>query len=124
MELVVVGAAIVAFLVGFHLSGVVPAARHAIATAHAATTVLRNPLLPDDDKEVAVRKAGVSLLGSAVSILVRGLGAVLVALVPVVLADLLGLAESDAALALLLRWEVILATSAVLAVVWLVVASA
>ena len=123
MELVVVGAVIVAFLVGFRVSGVVPAATRAIGTAHAAATIMRDPALPDDDKEVAVRKAGVSLLASAVSILVRGFGAVLAALVPVVLADLLGLADSAEVLAFLARWDVILATSAGLAVAWLVVAS-
>jgi hypothetical protein len=121
MQLLIVGATVVAFLVGFRLSGIVPAATRAMATAQAATAVMRNPALTDEHKEVAVRKAGLSLLASSLSILLRGLVAVLVAVVPIVLADLLGLADAEASLTFLTRWEVILATSAGLTAVWLIV---
>jgi hypothetical protein len=119
MELFVAGATIVAFLIGFRISGVVPAAARAIGTARAASTVMRSSVLPDDDKEIAVRKAGLSLLGSALSISLRSLVALLAAMVPILLADLAGLADSDTILAFLARWDVILVSSVAVIVIWL-----
>ena len=120
MELFVAGATIVAFLIGFRFSGVVPAAARALGTARAASTVMRSSALPDEDKEAAVRKAGLSLLGSTLSILLRSLAALLAALVPILLADMVGLADSGAILAFLARWDVILGASAVVTAIWLI----
>ena len=119
--LLVAGLAATAFLVGFHLSGVVPAARRALVTARSASAVMRNPALHDDDKEVAVRQAGLSLLGSVFSILLRSVLAFLALLTPILVADLAGLVDAGAALAFLARWDVALVTAAAMTAIWLVV---
>jgi hypothetical protein len=120
MLLLVASLGVAAFLVGFRLSGVVPAASRALGTARAAYAVMRSPALHDDDKESELRRAGVSLLGSAVSILARSLAAFLAALVPILLADLTGLADRDTTVAFLARWDVIIVTSTVMIAIWLI----
>jgi hypothetical protein len=109
-----------AFLVGFHFSGVVPAARRALVTARAATSVMRNPAVDDDEKELAVRHAGLSLLASTFSILLRSLLSLLVSFTPILAADLAGLTDTRATLAFLARLDVLLMTAGVMTAVWLV----
>ncbi len=120
MVVLVGSMAAAAFLIGFYFAGVVPAAGRALVTARAASAVMRDPALHDDDKEVAVRTAGISLLGSFVSILLRSLVAIVASLAPILLADLLGLADIATMLAFLSRWDVILVTSAAMIAVWLI----
>jgi len=120
MVVLVASLGVAAFLIGFRFSGVVPAAGRALGTAREASAVLRSPALHDDEKEAAMRKAGVSLLRSALSILLRGLTALLAALVPILLADLAGLADAGATFAFLSRWDVILVMSLVMIAIWLI----
>jgi hypothetical protein len=120
MVLLVACLAVAAFLIGFHLAGVVPAARRAIATARSATGVMRDPALDDLAKEKAVRKAGLSLLSSYASITLRSAAALLASFLPILLADATGLVDKEATMAFLLRWDVILGASAVMIAVWLI----
>ncbi len=120
MVLFVAFLSILGFLAGFHYAGVLPAATRALATAQAATGVMRDHDLDDLAKETAVRKAGLSLLGSFAAIVLRSLAALLAAFVPILLADVAGLAGMDATLAFLARWDVILIASAVMIAGWLI----
>ena len=67
MLLLVGSMAAAAFLIGFHLAGVVPAASRALVTARTASEVMRNPALHDDDKELAVRNEPESRCSAAYS---------------------------------------------------------
>ena len=130
MVFLVASLAVAAFLLGFHLAGVLPAASRAIATARSATGAMRNPALDDLARELmdrtgipgmAAQKAGLSLLGSFASIALRSAAALAVSFVPILLADAMGLVDAGATTAFLLRWDVILGASAVMIAVWLVV---
>ena len=121
MVFLVASLAVAAFLLGFHLAGVLPAASRAIATARSATGAMRNPALDDLAREKAAQKAGLSLLGSFASIALRSAAALAVSFVPILLADAMGLVDAGATTAFLLRWDVILGASAVMIAVWLVV---
>ncbi len=120
MVLFVAILSIAGFLAGFHYAGVLPAATRALATAQAATGVMRDPALDDLAKETAVRKAGLSLLGSFAAIVSRSLAALLAAFAPILLADVAGLAGMETTLAFLARWDVIVIASAAMIAGWLV----
>lgn len=77
--------------------------------------------LDDDAKEIAVRRAGFSVLRGAATITACFAVALGAAYVPVLVADVLGLVPSDASLGVLLRIDFILIVSvAAIAVSWLI----
>jgi len=112
-------AAIAVFLVAFYLLGIVPAARRALGTTQSAMATMRDPAMDELARERAVQSAALGLIGLSVSLLLRSLAALAAAAVPILLFDLLGLAPWQATTAFLGRVDVIVVSSVVIVVGWL-----
>ena len=89
----------------------VPVARNAIRATMAGISSMTDSELDDDSKEVAVRRAGISLILASFSIFWRFLLALAIAAIPILLADMAGLASRDSVFALMLRWDYIVVVS-------------
>lgn len=113
-------AAIGVFLVAFWLFGVVPASAGALAIARGALAAMRDTELDDAAREKTVQRASIRLLGTFVSIVVRGALAVGASLLPIWVADAAGFAKSDQVIAFLSRWDVIVIASIVIVLGYLV----
>lgn len=121
MTILVTALAALAFLAAFQLLGVVPCARSAIATSRQTAAVMSDSNLDDDAKETAVQKAAISLMKGFFGLVLRLLGVLVAAYVPIFLFDAVGLLPESAALAFMLRIDVIVATSVlVIAAIWIV----
>ncbi len=92
---------------------IVPVAQKAVTAAMTGLSTMMDRELDDDAKETAVRGAAFALIGAALSIALRFAGALAIAALPILLFDALGLIESDAVLALMLRLDYILIVSVV-----------
>ncbi|WP_226627997.1 sulfotransferase [Alloyangia pacifica] len=103
--------AVAGFGVGLWRSNVVPVARSAVRTAMVGITAMMDSELGDDAKEVAVRRAGFSLIGAAFGLLWRFALALVLAAVPILGADLIGLVPAEAVLSLMLRLDYIFIVS-------------
>jgi len=99
--------------------GVVAAAGRAVATSREAAESMRDPALSDLEKEHRVQKASLSLMRSFVSIVARGTGAFLLAIVPVLALQLSGIVQASAVSHLLVTWQGILLTCVVMTVAFL-----
>lgn len=113
-------AAICAFLIAFHYFRVVPIAARALAITREAWGVMRDPAFDDAARERAVRAASLRLFGTFFSILARGLLALAVSLLPIWLADASGLAARERTIDFLSRWDVILISSVVIVLGYIV----
>lgn len=113
-------ASIGVFLVALWLSGVVPASASALAIARGALGAMRDSGLDDAAREKAVQRASLRLIGTFVSILVRGAVAIGASLLPIWLADVAGLAANDQVIDFLARWDVIVIASSVIVLGYLV----
>jgi len=112
--------AITAFLIGFSVFGVVPAAKGAVALAGSATGTIRDKSLSDDEKEAAVQKAALGMLRASGSIFWRVAATLIATVAPIYLMDLLGLVSASAVFGFLARVDVIIgATVLVSAGLWL-----
>jgi hypothetical protein len=101
-----------AFLLAFHALRIVPIVREAWEVTRAAAAAMRDPAGDDATREAAARLAARRLSAATVHILLRGVLALALALVPAVVADRAGLMPLGAAIAYLSRLDVILVTSA------------
>lgn len=120
MTLLVTTLSVLAFLAAFSLLGIVAKAREAIATSRQTATIMGDSSLDDDAKEAAVQKASMALMKGFFGLVVRIIGILLAAYVPIFLADLFGLLPEEEALAFMLRLDVIAVSSVVVvAVIWL-----
>ena len=63
--------AIVIFVVGIKILGIVPRVRHIMAESHAAVSVIKAPGLSEEEKEVAIQRAAIRMIRSFGSILIR-----------------------------------------------------
>ena len=82
------------FVVCFRYSGLIKVAQNAITMAREAGQVMRSKTMSDDEKEVAVQKASIGLLGSFLQITIRA-AIVLIGTFAVIWAgELIGLATS------------------------------
>ncbi len=86
-------------------------AQNAITAAMDGLRSMLDSELNDDAKERALRRSGLTLLASGWGIAWRFTAALGLAVVPILLADLIGLAESDTVVGLMLRLDYILGTS-------------
>jgi hypothetical protein len=102
-------------------AGIIAVCRAAAEEARAALAVMGNSALDDRAKETAVRRASLGLFGSLGSILLRAAGVFLASLLPVLLADAVGLAPASAVVAWLSRWDVIAGVTVAMVAVWLAV---
>ncbi len=98
---------VAAFLAAFWLVKVLPAAVGAIAVFRHAMSALRDASLSDDDRERIMQKGSVQLLRAFAAIVIRSAVALAAALLPVVVADWLGLATSAEVFRFLTRLDVI-----------------
>ncbi|MEP2503187.1 MAG: hypothetical protein ABJH85_00450 [Paracoccaceae bacterium] len=85
-----------------------------------AVGALKDPSLDDYAREKAAQSAGLQLIRSAVSILLRCAAAFLLASLPFLATDFLGIIPQDQALAFLARWDVIAYTTVGTIVIWFV----
>lgn len=118
--LLVTAVSVLAFILAFKFTGLVPKAREVIATSGRAAAAMADSSLDDDAKEAAVRRASLALFGGFGAILVRAALTLLAAWVPIQLADRAGLIPADAVMGFMMRLDVILATTViVIALVWI-----
>lgn len=90
----------------------VPVARGAMQATTTGLGALTNSDLDDDAKEIAVRRAGFRLIGSAFGLFWRIGLALLAASAPIFVADITGIAARDAVFAMMLRWDFLLIVTA------------
>ncbi|WP_375687576.1 sulfotransferase [Pseudooceanicola sp. LIPI14-2-Ac024] len=103
--------AVAGFGIALWKLAIVGIARSAIGAATDGVSSMLDSELDDDQKEVAVRRAGLSLIRSAFDIFWRFAVALAAAAAPIFLADLVGLVSADAVIDLMLSWEYILIVS-------------
>jgi hypothetical protein len=99
---------VVSFLFFFEKLGVARAAGRAIETSRAASPIMRDPEMSDDEKEAAMRKASVSLLADFGSILLRGAATLALSAVPALVLGFLGLASFEDTMLWLASWPAII----------------
>lgn len=105
--------AVAGFAVVLWWTGITTTARSAITTATGGVSAMLDADLSDDDKERAVRRAGLGLLAAAFGLFVRFALALAAAAVPIYAAAAIGLTSADAVLALMLRLDYIVVVSVV-----------
>ncbi|QIE43980.1 hypothetical protein [Meridianimarinicoccus aquatilis] len=120
MTLAVTALSVLAFLVAFQALGIVAKAREAIETSRQTARVMGDTTLDDDAKEAAVQNAAKTLMIGFGGLVLRIVGILGAAYVPIFLADALGIVPQDTTLGFMLRIDVILASTViVIAGVWL-----
>lgn len=120
MALVAALLAVFGFAAALWKSGVFSLFRDLSAETVGGVSAMFDASLDDDAKEAAVRRAGFRLLGGAGRIILWFALALIAALVPIYLFDLLGLAGRGASFGVLLRLDFILAVSALaIGLAWL-----
>lgn len=107
------GAAVVVFLIAFERLGLVERAKSAVESSREAMAVMRSPELTDDEKAQALQAQSLSMVGTFVSIALRGIIATVLATLPMWAFQLLGLATVEDASRWLVSWQAILSISAV-----------
>lgn len=87
----------------------VPVARGAMRATTSGIGAITNSELDDDAKEIAVRRAGFDLIRFAFSLFWRIGLCFVAATAPIFVADVLYIADRDAVIALMLRWDFLIA---------------
>lgn len=118
MVVVVAAASVVAFLVAFAVLQIVSQCKSAIGVAHGAVGTIKDPGLTDLDREKLVQKASITLIKLFVSILVRSSLSLFIAAIPIWIAEKTSFAESEAVIEFLSRWDVIIATSLIIIILF------
>lgn len=103
--------AVAGFGLGLWLTGLVPTARKAMQDTMAGISAMLDAELDDDAKEVAVRQAGIGLVLAALRIALSFALALALAVLPILAADAIGLADRDAVFGLMLRLDYIVIVS-------------
>jgi hypothetical protein len=107
-------------LVSLERLGVTRAAAKVFQTSRAGAISMRDHSLTDSEKERALRQASLALMRDFASIGVRSIGALAISLLPLLAADLTGIAEFSAVISWLATWKAIgLATVVVASWYWL-----
>ena len=104
---------VVVFIGALWAFGVARVGAGALTTTQGAITVMRDASLNDEAREKAVRRASLQLMGAFASILVRGALTLMASILPLWLASLAGLAETEEVMHFLSRWDVIVIASVV-----------
>ncbi|MEO3428951.1 hypothetical protein AAFN88_08860 [Pelagibius sp. CAU 1746] len=112
-------ASICIFVAAFWLLGIPSRAAAALAVTRGAFATMRDTALDEEAREKEVQRASLKLLRLFFSILGRSLLALIASLLPIWIADALGLAPRDTILLFLARWDVILAVSLALLAAYL-----
>jgi hypothetical protein len=101
------------FLLAFWRANIVAIAKTAMTTTRNALYNMRDPALDELARERAVQAAAVGLLVQAGSLILRSLLALAAAFIPILIADLAGIAPLATTLAFMERWDVILITTVI-----------
>ena len=110
MSYLVASASIGLFILLFKYLDVTSVAQDAIGKTRQASQVFRDKSLDDEQKEVRLQRASISLFKSAFLIIALSAVCLLVSAVPIAVAAWTGLATETEIVALLISWPVILAT--------------
>lgn len=109
--------AVAAFALVLWRGRIVAVARGSLQVTMSGLSAMMDSDLDDDAKEIAVRRAGLGLIGSAFSLFWRFGLALGCAAAPIFLADAAGLVSRDEVFTIMLRWDYILLVSAGVVVV-------
>ena len=120
MTVLVSLASVLAFLLAFKMLAIPRIAVLSFGTARQAMEAMRDQALNDLERERAVQKASITLLGQFWSMLYRTFLTILAAAGPIYLADILGLNKATTTIGFLSRVDVIVSISILLIVAfWL-----
>lgn len=120
MEFLVSLVGVLGFALGIYLSNIVSTARGVIGQANGGLSAMLDSALSDDEKEAAVRKAGIALVLGGGSILWRLVICLAAVAAPIYLAQAVGLVSAQAVFDLMLRLDYIVGISiALIVLVWL-----
>jgi hypothetical protein len=86
-----------------------------------AMATLTNADLEDEEKEVIIQRASISLLKSFISILFRSLISMAVSIVPILIFDQLAYVKMEETYSFLSRWDVIIVASLIVTLLYLVI---
>lgn len=111
LEVAVSLVAVAGFAFVLVVSRIVTVSREAMSVTMAGVSSMMDSDLDDDAKEIAVRRAGLGLIGASFSIFWRFGLSLLAAAVPIFAADALGIVSQDAVFALMLRLDYIVIVS-------------
>lgn len=101
------------FIAVLWLLGIARVAANVLVIAKQATVSMRDESLDEESREKAVQRASIQLFGAFFWILMRGVAAFLVAFLPIWIANLAGIANTEDVVAYLSRWDVIVIVSLV-----------
>lgn len=107
--------AILGFAIVFIYLRVVQISRMAIQKSYSGVAAMLDNTLCEEEKEAAVQAAGLSLLKAAFQIFWRFVAALVAAVVPIYLLDVLGIVSAEVVTTLMSRLDYILVTTIVLA---------
>jgi hypothetical protein len=113
-------AAVTLFMAAFFYSGIVAVAKRALATMNSTFATIRDPEVDDSVREKAAQCASLGLLRATGSIALRAVLTLAVSGVPIVLADLGGLAPRESVVEFLVRWDVIVGLSVLITAGWII----
>lgn len=116
--LLVATLSVVAFAVVLTMTGVVARASKLANVAMGGVVAMLDASLSDREKEAAVRKAGISLLGGAFAVGLRFLACFAAVFAVIYAFDFAGLVPQSASLGMLLRIDFIVIISVVAMIVW------
>lgn len=106
-------AAILAFVLVFHFAGIVSTASAVMATGRTASKVISDPEMDDLAKEKATQAAAFKMFGQSMSLMVRFAIVIGATFLPILVADLTGLASTSAVLGFLEQWETIIGATVI-----------
>ena len=98
---------ILLFISFFLLLKIVKVAKQAISTCNMAMATITHSDLEDEEKEVIIQRASISLLKSFISILFRSLVSLAISMVPIWAFDQLDYVKMEETFSFLSRWDVI-----------------
>jgi hypothetical protein len=110
--------AVLVFLAAFSLLRVVDASRRAMRTAQEAVAAMSDPTLSEEVRERTVQRGAISLIGSFVSIVLRGAGALLASLSVVFAFEVAGLGRAEEVIHVLSRWDVLVFSTVAITAGW------
>jgi len=107
-------------MLAFVLLRIVRVAMNALDTTCGAIKALSTPNLDDSHRETAMQAASLSLLGSFVSITLRGVIALLMSFLVIYLADVMRIASMQDVIELLSSIEAIITATIILTAAWFI----
>ena len=120
MTIVVTALSVLAFIAAFKFLGILPKAQEAMTVSRRTAAVMGDRTLDEAAKEKAVQAAAGTLMMGFFGLVLRIVGILAAAYVPIFLADITGLLPEAEALAFMLRLDVIAVTSVLVVVlIWL-----